>query len=183
MPRQPGSRIKDYEIDPFSGSSPHRPVNPFSPWQLLVENTRAEKHISLRKLAELSEIPNGNIYNWTRSWRGGPMRTVYTASVNDRLSRALGLDPQELADAYNKSAFMPLDPNKPESDPRPGPRSSGNSAQLDTDGLRRFMATLHATGRDSFRILELEQIASMLFPAQPAVKPLDPGEPPKKPKK
>lgn len=164
MPAQPGSRRRIYGEEPFDGSSPHKPVDPHSEWQVKIEDARAEKGLSFRKLAELSKIPAGNLFNWLRSAKGTPSRTAYSSSVNNRLATALGIDPEELADAYNKSAFKPVDPNTPDPAPRaprPGPQEN---LPGDPESLRGFLGALKATRRPSFSISELETMAAMFLP-------------------
>lgn len=171
MAISPGSRRRIYEIDPSQGNA-HKFVDPHSPWQKKIEEARAEKEISLRKLGEMAKVSPATLYNWLRSTRGGPSRTYYTTSVNERIANALRLDPKELAEAYNQSQQRPLDPDQPDPAPRaPAPPSSKGLPAGNPDALKRFMATLHAMGAASYSIAQLEQVASMILDP---VKPLDP---------
>jgi hypothetical protein len=170
MPRKPGSRARDYSIEPSTNRYGPKHVDPHSPWQLLIESTRAEKQIPVRALATRAQIPPGTLFNWLRSGTGAPSRTTYTTSVNARLSRALGISEDSLADAYNQSAFRPVDPTIADPEPRPAPHLAENATAFTVDGLRRFLHNLKATGRKSFTIEELELAASMILGE---VKPLD----------
>ena len=171
MARLPGSRIRNYDIEPSDNPFGPKAVEPHSPWQLLVEKTRAEKQITLRQLAALADIPSGTLFNWVRNKRGCPSRSSYTTGVNARFAKALGISEHKLAEAYNNSLFKPLDPKISEPDPRPAPHVSENATAFTVDGLRRFLATLKATGRETFTIAELDLAASMILAH--GVKPLD----------
>lgn len=176
MARKPGSRVRDYNAEPSTNQFGPRAVEPHSPWQKLIESSREEKEITLRDLAARADIPAGTLFNWVRNKRGCPPRISYTANMNKRFATALGISPDTLADAYNASAYKPLDPAAIEADPRPAPHVSENSTAFTVDGLKRFLAILKATGRPSFTIGELELSASMI--EDQSVKPLDPPKPP-----
>lgn len=170
MPRKPGSRARDYSAEPSKNRYGPKHVEPHSPWQLLIENTRSEKQISMRELASRAQIPSGTLFNWLRAGTGAPGRLSYTSTVNARLSQALGISEEMLAEAYNASAFRPVDPKVIEPDPRPAPHHSENHPAISVDGLRHFLNNLKATNRQSFTIAELELAASMILES---VKPLD----------
>lgn len=170
MPRKPGSRARDYSAEPSNNRYGPKHVEPHSPWQLLIEKTRTEKEMSMRALASRAQIPAGTLFNWLRAGTGAPSRVTYTSSVNARISRALGITEQLLADAYNESAFKPVDPKIIEPSPSPAPHLSESTAAFTVDGLKRFLHNLRATGRQTFTMSELELAASMILES---VKPLD----------
>ncbi len=180
MPRTPGSRGTDYSAKTDVPTYGPRLVDPHSPWQLLVEKWRSEEKVAVRLLASRALIPTGTLFNWLRSKTGAPSRMAYTQDVNKRITKALHPKAsgkkfeeleKELADAYNKSAYTPVDPNVIES-PRPAPHSlQENSTAFTADGLVRFLQMLKTTGRESFSMAELEFTAVMIL--GPVVKPLD----------
>ena len=179
MARQPGSRFRDYSAEPSTNRYGPKAVNPFSPWQILVEKQRVETKQPLRLIATRAQIPSGTLFNWVRAKRGCPPRTSYTQDLNKRLALALQCDEQELADAYNASAFRPVDPKVIEAPPRPAPHTlQENPTAYTVDGLKRLLAMLKASGRTSFTFGEIELTAGMILGlgADPSVKPLD--EPP-----
>jgi transcriptional regulator with XRE-family HTH domain len=171
MSREPGSRIRNYDIEPAFNPFGPKAVEPHSPWQLLLEKTRADKKITLRELASRAQVPAGTLFNWVRSKRGCPSRSTYTAQVNSRFAKALGIPEQKLADAYNSSVFKPLDINEKPNAPRPAPQVGENASAFTVDGLKRFLAHLRASGRSEFSMTELELAASFILGAP--VKPLD----------
>ena len=176
MPRQPGSRVRDYSIEPSSNRFGPKAVEPHTPWQLLLEEKRKEKKLALRDLATRAQIPAGTLFNWVRSKTGAPPRTSYTADLNRRLALALAITPEELADAYNASAFRPVDPNASEPSPRPAPHVSEDAAAYTVEGLKRLLATLKSTGRTTFTLPELELLITMFLgpvSSPEIVKPLD----------
>lgn len=184
MAREPGSRVRNYDIEPSNNPYGPKAVEPHSPWQLLVEEQRAQKKITLRELATRAQIPAGTLFNWVRNKRGCPSRSSYTSPVNARFARALGISEDKLADAYNQSVFKPLDPRKIEQDVHPAPRTSENASALMGVGLKRFLEHLHATGRTEFGMNELDLAASFILGS--AVKsldqlPLENGAPPPAP--
>lgn len=162
--------MKDYSQDPSDNRYGPQAVNPHTQWQLAIEDARTELKISLRELASRAHVPAGTLFNWVRAKKGAPPRTSYTANINRRLAKALKIPEKQLADLYNRAAFRPVDPSKDEPDPHPAPRVQENATAFTVDGLRRFLANLKATGRDSFSIMELELAASMILGA---VNPLD----------
>ena len=101
---------------------------------------------------------------------GSAPRASYTANINRRLAKALKIPEKELAELYNRAAFQPVDPSKDEPGPRPAPHVQENATAFTVEGLRRFLANLKATGRDTFSMMELELAASMILNT---VKPLD----------
>lgn len=182
MARQPGSRIRNYDIEPSKNRYGPKAVEPHTPWQLMIEAARAQTKMPLRKVAEKSDIPAGTLFNWLRAKTGAPPRATYTANLNRRLAEALMIKPEDLAEAYNKSAFNPVDPDAFEEAPSaPAPPSPAPVVQEDiiafrVDGLKRLLAMLRSTGRTSFTMAEIELSAAMIGgPAvsEPIVKPLD----------
>lgn len=179
MARQPGSRFRNYKLQPSTNRFGPKAVDPHSPWQLLVEKQRCKTKQSLRDVATRAQIPAGTFFNWSRAKTGAPPRSSYTQDVNKRLAEALELPEQELADAYNASAFCPVDPKVMER--APAPNVQENPSGFIVDGLKRLLAVLKSTGRDHFSLMELELSIQMLLSttAQPdSVKPLD-DTPPK----
>lgn len=86
--------------------SPPRPVP--SPWQALVLERAALTGHTTRSLAEAISTPrrtfaNTTLWSWTRCHDGGPSPSAYKPEVNRLLAKALGLAPNTLADAYDKS--------------------------------------------------------------------------------
>ena len=180
MARKPGSRARDYSLEPSSNRFGPKPVNPHSPWQLLVEKQREVTGQALRSLATRAQIPAGTLFNWVRAKTGAPPRTAYTANLNRRLAKALEIPAKDLADAYNASAFRPVDPDAIEAAPRPAPPSKETSAALLDEFSARLLATVKASGRPSITIPELESVIHLLAgtpPTSPPVKPLDPDAP------
>lgn len=159
MPREPGSRIRDFNVEPSDNQHGPQAVEPHSEWQLLIERTRSEKKLSIREVASKSNIPSGTLYNWVRAKKGAPSRSIYTASANKRLAHALQIDENELAEAYNRSAFNPVDPNQPDPPPRPAPRASGEDPRRI---IGELVAALRKTKRSTFTIDEIELVASTL---------------------
>lgn len=180
MARPPGSRFRDYSAEPSTNQYGPKAVNPHSPWQLLVEKQRVETKQPLRLIASRALIPSGTLFNWVRAKRGCPPRTSYTQDLNKRLAAALKCDEQELADAYNASAFKPVDPKVIET-PRPAPQTLGeNLTAYTVSGLNRFLHMLKASGRTSFTLSEIELTAGMIlgYGADNSVKPVDDSPPP-----
>lgn len=156
MARKPGSRSRDYDLEPATNKLGPKAMNPHSQWQLLVEKQRETTKQPIRKIAELSQIPAGTLFNWVRSKRGAPPRASYTDDLNRNLARALRISPEELAEAYNASAFRPLKPDVVEAIERFDGRHPKILSQIAEDGLVRLIAILRASGRLSFSIEELE---------------------------
>lgn len=178
MARPPASRGRDYNQEPSTNKLGPKYVEPFSPWQLLVEKQRQTHKLPLREVAELAQIPSGTLFNWVRAKRAAPPRTSYTQDVNKRLAKAIKADEQELAQAYNASAFKPVDPKVIEA-PSPAPHMLGeNLTTFTVDGLKRFLAMLKASGRSNFTIGEIELTASMIlgYASEHEVNPLDDSE-------
>lgn len=174
MARKPGTRARDYSLEPSTNRFGPKAVEPWSPWQLMVEQRRNELSMPLREVAARAQIPAGTFFNWVRAKRGAPPRVTYSANLNRRLAAAIQVTPEALATAYNASAFRPVDPNANESSPRPAPPTT--EAPPPTSGLQPLLATLKATGRTSITIADLESLINMLAgPSDdPPVKPLDP---------
>lgn len=81
------------------------------------------------------------------------------------MAKALAIDEEKLAEAYNKSAFSPVDPKAPDPEPapRPAPQTLENATAFTVDGLKRFMRQLENSGRDSFTMAELKLAASFIL--------------------
>lgn len=179
MARPPGSRGRNYNDQPSTNKFGPKQVEPHSPWQILVEQKRTEHKLPLRDVATRAQIPSGTFFNWVRSKTGAPPRTSYTQDVNKRLANALKVTEEELADAYNASAYKPVDPKVIEA-PRPAPHRLGeNLTAFTVDGLKRFVAMLEASGRANFTLDEIKLTAGMIlgFSEPPPVKPLDEESP------
>ncbi len=175
MARIPGSRGRNYNDEPSTNRFGPKAVEPHSQWQILVENQRKEKELSIREVSTRAQIPSGTLFNWVRAKTGAPPRTSYTQEVNKRLAAVLNLTEDELAEAYNASAFKPVDPKMIEP-PRPAPHHvAENLTAFTVDGLKRFVAMLEASGRTSFTIEEIKLTAGMIlgYSDTPGVKPLD----------
>ena len=109
---KPGTRTKD-----FAAPAPRKKVaskrvvkraEPFSPWQVLVENRRVELGVSTRALAEAisasgKSVEHTTVWAWLRSPVGYPPKETYDVAVNMRLAKALDLRPERLAEAYEES--------------------------------------------------------------------------------
>ena len=162
--------MKNYSAEPSENRYGPQATDPHTEWQIRIEAARSEQNISLRDLAARAEIPSGTLFNWVRAKKGAPPRASYTANINRRLAKALKIPEKELAELYNRAAFQPVDPSKDEPGPRPAPHVQENATAFMVDGLRRFLANLKATGRESFTMSELEFAASMILST---VKPLD----------
>jgi hypothetical protein len=182
MARLPGSRIRNYDIEPSNNRYGPKAVEPHTPWQLMIEAARLKTKTPLRKVAEKSDIPAGTLFNWLRAKTGAPPRATYTANLNRRLAETLKIKPEDLAEAYNKSAFAPVDPDAfeeskaPSPAPAPAPMVREDLVTFRVDGLKRLLAMLRSTGRNSFTLAEIELSAAMIGgPAvsDPNVKPLD----------
>lgn len=83
-------------------------VDPFSPWQTLVEDRRVELRLSTRALAEKLSTPrhkfeHTTLWAWCHHPDGTPPAEAYTDDMNANLARALSLNPQSLAQAYEES--------------------------------------------------------------------------------
>jgi hypothetical protein len=128
----------------------------------MVEEKRADLKISMRELGIRAQTPQGTIFNWLRNKRGGPPRIIYTSNLNRRFAAALQVDETELAEAYNKSLFTPVDPKAQEEAPRPVPHHLQENSH---GSLRSFLAIVDASGRTSFTPAEIHQIASFILPA------------------
>lgn len=163
MPRQPGSRIRDYSKEPSQNPHGPKPTEPHSKWQLLVEGKRSEHKISLRDLATRAHIPSGTLFNWVRAKTAAPPRLSYTAAINRRLAAALHISAEELSDAYNQSAFQPLDPNAPSPAPAPAPKTRTASIADFEENLGRIVMVLQSTGNTSFTIDDIKSASSLVL--------------------
>jgi hypothetical protein len=152
MAKPVGHRSCDYTTPrpaPPSGQLTAR-VEPFSPWQLLVEDRRVELDppLSLDGLSSAARIPKATLYNWLRHPEGAPPRKRYTATVNTRLAKALRLPVERLAAAYDASRA------------KFAPRAPGS----ELDALSRFTDAVRSSRRTAWTrqsILDLaDDIAS-----------------------
>jgi hypothetical protein len=106
---RPGHVFEDYSKPKTYPSG--RRVNlrrPHSIWQRMIDTRMAEKEMSLRELAKrvstkAEPITHTRLFNWLRHEDGYPAPQAYTRNVNARVARALGLDPANLAEAYDAS--------------------------------------------------------------------------------
>lgn len=163
MARPPGSRGRDYNEEPSNNRHGPKHVEPHSPWQVLVEKQRVKTQQSLRVIATRANIPSGTLFNWVRSKKGCPPRISYTQHLNKCLATALEVDEQKLADAYNSSAFKPVDPKIIEAPAHSLLQPQQNSADLVVEALKRLLDVLKSTGRTSFTLSELELSIQMLI--------------------
>ena len=146
---------------------------PFSKWQILVEETRTEKCLAIRALAEITLIPSGTLFNWLRAKTGVPSFTRYKPPVNKRMADALGIKPDTLWEAYQHSLKTIPSP------PGPAPQSQGNppagnsvlqedvtpySLGSTNDRLTKLLSLLQTTGRSTFTLQEIQILASMIEP-------------------
>jgi hypothetical protein len=96
---------------PEDGDKPRRVVkrvDPFSPWQLLVQERCADLRLSTRALtAKISTAEwspeHTTVWAWLRSPEGTPPADTYTAALNRRMATALGIKPDVLAQAFEDS--------------------------------------------------------------------------------
>ena len=109
---KPGTRTSDFSSPaPRRGGTSKRQVKrsePFSPWQVLVENRRMELGLSTRALADAissggKRLEHTTVWAWLRSPVGYPPKETYDVGVNMRLAKALSLRPDRLAEAYEES--------------------------------------------------------------------------------
>jgi hypothetical protein len=87
---------------------PHKRVEPFTPWQIMVYDRSAELGITTRELANRVATPrhrfeHTTIWAWLRSPEGTPPLKTYTTDLNKRLATALELNPDVLAAAFDES--------------------------------------------------------------------------------
>ena len=131
---------------------------------MLIADKQKELNLSIRQIAEKAQISDGTFFNWIRSPKGAPPRKSYTQSINKRLAAAIKVTPEELADAYNSSAFNPIDPAVP--DPEPAPPAPHGVQEVPTafvvDGLKRFLSMLRDSKRPTFTLAELESFATLI---------------------
>ncbi len=83
-------------------------VEPFSEWQLLVQERCQELNISTRALASKIATPqrtleHTTIWSWLRAPEGSPPAAHYTPDLNRRLAHALDLEPDRLAEAFENA--------------------------------------------------------------------------------
>ena len=83
-------------------------VEPFSPWQKLVVARMAELSLSTRDVAAKIRLgdyrpEHSTIWAWTKCKDGYPPKETYASDVNARLAKALEIEPEVLAKAYEDS--------------------------------------------------------------------------------
>lgn len=83
-------------------------VDPFSPWQTLIQDRCTELGISTRALADKIATPrkryeHTTIWAWLRTPEGTPPGNTYTSELNRRLASAISLHPDVLATAFEES--------------------------------------------------------------------------------
>lgn len=74
----------------------------------MITGQMMEKEMSIRALAKAASTrsaPLGHtrLFNWLRTPEGCPERAAYTSEINQRIARALGINPASLAAAYDES--------------------------------------------------------------------------------
>lgn len=124
--KPPATRVINYD---HPNSNPDR-ASPHSPWQILIESSRLKSEVTLRELSKATQpnspsgpkgIYHSTLFLWINSTTPCPSATNYTPEINKAIANALRIDPDVLADAYNKSLpKIPL--KKPRANhPRPAP--------------------------------------------------------------
>lgn len=83
-------------------------VEPFSPWQKLVDQRMIELQVTTRALTEKistakRKFAHTTLWAWLRSVEGCPPKETYTADINRKLAIALEIKPDVLAQAYERS--------------------------------------------------------------------------------
>ena len=83
-------------------------VEPFSPWQVLIQDRCTELGLSSRALAakiatKRREYEHTTVWAWLRSPEGAPPGNTYTQDLNRRLAAAIGVSPDVLAEAFEES--------------------------------------------------------------------------------
>jgi len=106
-PGRPVGNRKEYFADKVeypSGKS-RKLRNGTSAWQKLIEDQRVALNKSLRAVANATggEISFNGLWQWLRLDTGFPAPRNYTAAKNAALARALDLDPDTLASAYEEA--------------------------------------------------------------------------------
>jgi len=122
---KPGRRITDYSAsDANEKKRVVKRVNPFSQWQLLVQERSIEMGYSTRALAsEISspsrKVEHTTLWSWLRSPEGCPPASAYTPDLNRRLAAALKILPDRLAEAFEDSrrCFVLADKNPTQNGP------------------------------------------------------------------
>lgn len=103
--------MTNYSADSNGGPPARRVVkrvDPFSPWQLLIQDRATELKLSTRALAQRIATPrrayeHTTIWAWLRSPEGTPPGDTYTPELNRALAKALDLKPDVLAAAFEES--------------------------------------------------------------------------------
>lgn len=83
-------------------------VEPFSPWQTLIQDRCTELGISTRALADKIATPRKSyehttIWAWLRTPEGTPPGNTYTTELNRKLAAAINVHPDVLASAFEES--------------------------------------------------------------------------------
>jgi hypothetical protein len=106
-PGRPVGMNKRYngEFVEYPGGKKRRLGQATSPWQKLIEDRRVELDKSLRVVADATggAISFNGLWQWLRATSGYPNPRNYTAAKNAALARALDLEPDTLAQAYEAS--------------------------------------------------------------------------------
>ncbi len=103
--------MNTYSKDSNDGTPPRRVVrrvDPFSPWQILVQDRCTELRISTRALAQKIATPrrtyeHTTVWAWLRSPEGTPPGDTYTMELNRNLAKAIEVKPDVLAAAFEES--------------------------------------------------------------------------------
>lgn len=106
-PGRPVGMNKRYteEFVEYPGGKKRRLGQASSPWQKLIEDRRVELDLSLRAVADATggAVSFNGLWQWLRATTGYPNPRNYTAAKNAALARALDLEPDTLAQAYEAS--------------------------------------------------------------------------------
>jgi hypothetical protein len=163
MPPRPGYRRKNYELEPSENKKGPKAVEPHSPWQLMVETSRSDQSISIRRLGEMANFPSGTLFNWVRAITGVPPRSSYPKSTNKRIAGALGIEPGKLWDAF----VMSLNPDiKPDSVANPDAKSD-SAKPVGREPIEILLAMLRSASRSQFTLAEIEALAVVAAATEP----------------
>lgn len=154
MPPKPGYRRKNYSREPSKNKAGPKHVEPFSPWQLLIESARVGK-FSLGQLGKKTGIARGTLFNWVRAKSGCPPYTSYDRAKNDLLAEVLGRSSQDLWEAYQKA----LD-SQPPSLPRAA--RTAKSSLGEVSKLHQLLGMIHASKKKSFSLDEIRLLIAVV---------------------
>lgn len=114
----PGTKVRDFakpkpkpKTEPDGKPKQQRVikrVEPFSSWQILVQDRCTELRISTRALADKIATPrksyeHSTLWAWIRSPEGVPPGAAYTQELNARLAAAIEVHPDVLSSAFEES--------------------------------------------------------------------------------